>query len=99
VARNAGGKTPGTALDDKGCLVVAEIVESFNTPISEEHAWALCHQAAKCGAGILGNEAQREVCLLVTTSHHLLLHKEGQVHSATFLDPMEHIRGELNLRI
>jgi spire-like protein len=91
------GKTPRTELDDRGCLVVANIVESFGTPISEEHAWALCYQAAKAGIGILGNESQKEACLLVTSMAHLVVHKDGQVTPATFLDLQEHGKGKFSL--
>jgi len=80
---------PSMNLDENGCLVLASIVEAFNTPISEEHAWALSYQVAKCGQAILGNEAQRGACLLVTNMHHLVLHRDGHVHQSTFLDMQE----------
>ena len=91
------GQTPRTELDDQGCLVVADIVESFNTPISEEHAWAICYQAAKCGQGILSNDNQKDSCLLVTSIHHLIIHKDGHVHPATFLDLQENGKGKSSL--
>ena len=34
-------------LDEYGCLSLAEIIECFNAPISEEHAWALIYQCVK----------------------------------------------------
>ena len=34
-------------LDEYGCLSLAEIIKSFNAPISEEHAWALIYQCLR----------------------------------------------------
>lgn len=88
------GPTPKTELDSRGCLVLADIIESFHTPISEEHAWALCYQSAKCGQSILFDPCSRERCFLVTALDQLLLHKDGTVHPDSFLDPMDHGKGK-----
>lgn len=68
-------------LDDKGCVSLMDILISFNAPISEEHAWALCYQCAKCFKNAL--QSDREKCKVVTDLDHVLIHRDGQVHSST----------------
>ena len=38
---------PDVELDEYGCISLAEIIECFNAPISEEHAWALIYQCLR----------------------------------------------------
>ena len=68
-------------LDRNGCITLKNILISFNAPINEEHAWALCYQCSKCFKNSIRNE--RETCLLVSELDHVLLHRDGQVHSNT----------------
>jgi len=76
---------PKCELNSSGWLSLADILASFNAPISEEHAWALSYQCAQCGKSVLRDENTKDDCLLVTEPHHLLLHKDGQVHKDSFL--------------
>lgn len=68
-------------LDVNGCVSLKNILISFNAPINEEHAWALCYQCSKCFKQSIQNE--RERCLLVSELDHVLLHRGGQVHPNT----------------
>ena len=44
---NVKSAVPDVQLDEYGCLSLAEILECFNAPISEEHAWALIYQCLR----------------------------------------------------
>nr|XP_018900947.1 PREDICTED: protein spire-like [Bemisia tabaci] len=68
-------------LDQNKCVSLSDILISFNAPISEEHAWALCYQCAKCFKQ--GWESDRDKCKLVSELDHVLIHQDGHVHSNT----------------
>lgn len=68
-------------LNSDGCVSLKNILKSFNTPINEEYAWALCYQCAKCFQEAF--EEDREKCCSVTDLEHVLLHKDGAVHKNT----------------
>lgn len=78
--------TPRCALDARGCLSLRDILVSFNAPINEQHAWALCYQSAKCLQSCFRRPAPsgsstspgRVFCL--TELEHVLLHRDGHVH-------------------
>ena len=67
-------KKPRCKLDSNDCVNLKDILFSFNGPISQEQAWALCYQAAKAFL----NLSQNEFCELSDMSH-ILLHKDGHV--------------------
>lgn len=73
--------TPKCSLDSNGCVTLQDILISFNAPITEQHAWALCYQCAKCFKNAI--ETDRGRCRVVSKVEHVLIHKEGQVHSNT----------------
>lgn len=73
--------TPRCSLDANGCVSLENILISFNAPISEEHAWALCYQCARCFSNALQSDRKR--CFEVGELEHVLLHKDGQVHPNT----------------
>ncbi|CAF4955655.1 unnamed protein product [Pieris macdunnoughi] len=76
------------ALDAGGRLSLQQILQAFNSNVSEEHAWALCHQAARCFQRCLSSgTSPPPVCFLPTRPSHLLLHADGSVHPDTLLDP------------
>lgn len=65
----------------EGAVNLQDILESFNAPIKEEHAWALCYQCAKCF-----NEAlsyNRDKCCNVSDVSHVWVHGDGTVHAST----------------
>ncbi|CAH2067480.1 unnamed protein product, partial [Iphiclides podalirius] len=84
--RKEGAGAPGTefSLDASDCINLQQILQAFNSTISEEHAWALFYQAAKCFQKCL---AEGSTSYLATEPRHLLLHKDGFVHPNTLLRP------------
>ncbi|XP_061707665.1 protein spire isoform X2 [Cydia pomonella] len=72
------------ALDAAECISLQQILQAFNSTISEEHAWALAYQAARCFQKCL---ADGNTCYLVTEPRHVLLHKDGYVHPNTLVQP------------
>jgi spire-like protein len=73
--------TPKCTLDSNGCVTLQDILISFNAPITEQHAWALCYQCAKCFKNAM--EIDRGRCYIVSKLDHVFIHKDGQVHSNT----------------
>lgn len=71
-------------LDSDLCVSLKNILVSFNTPISEEHAWALVYQFAKCFCSELSDKDNQSK--LVTKPKDVFLHRDGYVHPKTFLD-------------
>ncbi|XP_043469307.1 protein spire [Leptopilina heterotoma] len=67
-------KKPKCKLDSNNCLNLKDVLLSFNGPISQEQAWALCYQAAKTFLNLSQNEYRT-----LSDSSHLLLHKDGSV--------------------
>ncbi|CAB0008172.1 unnamed protein product, partial [Nesidiocoris tenuis] len=72
---------PKCMLDEDHCVSLKDILLSFNAPISEEHAWALCYQCAKCFRNAMRTD--REKCSIVASISEILIHRDGQVHSNT----------------
>lgn len=72
------------SLDAAECITLQQILQAFNSTISEEHAWALFYQAARCFQKCL---AEGSTCYLATEPRHVLLHKDGSVHPSTLLHP------------
>ncbi|KAG8275886.1 actin nucleation factor [Homalodisca vitripennis] len=68
-------------LDENECVSLLDILISFNAPINEEHAWALCYQCAKCFKNAL--QQDRGSCKVVTELEQILLHRDGYVHANT----------------
>lgn len=69
------------ALDKDDCVNLLDILRSFNAPINEEHAWALCFQCAKCFKSAF--ESDRNLCKVVSDLKQVILHREGYVHTNT----------------
>lgn len=64
-----------------GSVCLEEILDSFNAPISEERAWALCYQCAKFFLETLN--VNRSDCYIVVDVNELYLQTDGNVHPAT----------------
>ncbi|KAJ1519989.1 hypothetical protein ONE63_004221 [Megalurothrips usitatus] len=75
------------ALDDNGCVSLLDILNSFNAPINEEHAWALCFQCAVCFKSAV--EGDKNKCVLVDSVDQVFVSKEGTVHPKTLLGSSE----------
>lgn len=69
------------APNEDGAVCLRDILESFNAPIKEEHAWALCYQCAKCFKDALSTN--RNKCCRVTDVAHIWVHGDGTVHQST----------------
>lgn len=89
--KEAAGSPGGTdiALNSADCLNLQQILQAFNSNISEEHAWALFYQASKCYQKCLD---EGTAYYLPTELGHVLLHKDGTVHPGTLM----YIRGKLH---
>lgn len=74
-------------LDDNDCVSLVNIIKSFNTPVSEEHAWALCYQCAKCFKNAFEREPNR--CRVVKNLEEVRIHKDGFIHPSTILNTEE----------
>uniref|UniRef100_A0A0K8SDD1 KIND domain-containing protein n=1 Tax=Lygus hesperus TaxID=30085 RepID=A0A0K8SDD1_LYGHE len=68
-------------LDENHCVSLRDILVSFNSPLTEEHAWALCYQCAKCFRNAMRTD--RGKCRVVTDLSQVLIHRDGHVHSNT----------------
>ena len=71
------------SLDGDGCVCLSDILTSFNAPLSEEQAWALCFECARCFERAVLTD--RDACYLVEKVEHVFLHKDGLVHNKTIL--------------
>ncbi|XP_050667434.1 protein spire homolog 2 isoform X2 [Leptidea sinapis] len=70
------------AADSRGCVSLQQVLAAFSAGVTEQHAWALLYQAARCfqrewTACGGGGSALR----LPLTADHLLLHRDGDVHA------------------
>ncbi len=70
-------------LNADSCLSLRQILGSFGAPVSEEQAWAVVYEAAKCLDACLASKASAPM-KSVTEAHHLMVHSEGFVHPSTF---------------
>ena len=55
-------------------LSLQDILHCFNSPISREQAWALCHQTAKSLSYLPRNDLRE-----LTDASQILLHKDGHI--------------------
>ncbi|XP_012266116.2 protein spire isoform X1 [Athalia rosae] len=88
---------PKCKLNHDNCLSLQDILKSFNGPISQEQAWALCYQCAKCFKtalqpslpGTIATGRNPTGLCDVTELSHVLLHKDGDVHATTIRVPSD----------
>ncbi|XP_076323370.1 protein spire homolog 1-like [Tachypleus tridentatus] len=76
-----GGKTPRCEVDKYGCVRLSSILQTFNAPINEEHAWAVCYQTAKCFLKEWEVDNSKVHCLNETSQ--IRIQKDGTIHSST----------------
>lgn len=67
------------SVDKTVCL--KDILDSFNSPVKEEQAWALCYQCVKFFLECLA--VSRSGWYLVTEVHHIFLQTDGTIHRKT----------------
>ncbi|XP_077295425.1 spire type actin nucleation factor [Arctopsyche grandis] len=88
-SRRVGGGGEGGSghrADSSGCVSLKQVVEAFNAPISEEHAWALLHQGAvsvRASAPVPLPSRRAPDSSPHLQLEHLVLHKDGSVHVRT----------------
>merc|ERR1719419_1206221 len=84
----------GCQLDSDQCLSLEQILQSFSAPISEEHAWAVIHQALQCLSRLLDELARCDTIQLmyaVTNTKHIMINTEGKVHKNTWLSSVNNV--------
>lgn len=95
-ASEAGGQTltedhiQPLILNSNSCVSLEQIIESFNDPIREEHAWAVIYECCKCLQKLYGCPEDRDPrsnVYLVTGSEQIFIHRDGRVHESSFLNP------------
>jgi len=85
---NSGGYQPRLCkLDEDDCVSLADIIRSLNTPVSEEHAWALCYQCAKCFKNAFEREPKK--CRVVKDLEEVRIHRDGYIHPSTIVNGEE----------
>ncbi|KAK1128791.1 hypothetical protein K0M31_019940 [Melipona bicolor] len=67
-------KRPKCKLDANGRLNLEDILLSFNGPVNQEQAWALCYQTAKSMSRLSENNFYE-----ITELSQIVLHKDGDV--------------------
>lgn len=67
------------SVDKTVCL--KDILDSFNSPVKEEQAWALCYQCVKFFLECLA--ISRSGWYSVTEVHHIFLQTDGTIHRNT----------------
>lgn len=66
---------PKCKLDSHGCLNLEDVLLMFDSPVSQERAWALCYQTAK---GLL-YLTENKFCEILEFSQ-IILNKDGSIH-------------------
>lgn len=72
---------PKCKLNSDGSVCLQDILDSFNSFIREEHAWALCYQCAKFFLEVTA--ANPSNCFVVFDVNEVYLQTDGNVHPAT----------------
>ncbi|XP_011861517.1 PREDICTED: protein spire isoform X2 [Vollenhovia emeryi] len=65
---------PKCKLDSHGCLNLRDILLMFDSPISQERAWALCYQIAKSLSHLTENKFYE-----ISELSQIILHKDGDI--------------------
>ena len=80
-------------LNAEMCLNLEKITSSFNSPITEEHAWAIVFECVKCLKDISENnnvsQSSKQKVFIVTNTQQIKIHREGRVHESTFTQDFE----------
>lgn len=65
---------PKCKLDSHGCLNLQDILLMFDSPISQERAWALCYQIANSLSHLTENKFYE-----ISELSQIILHKDGNI--------------------
>lgn len=72
---------PKCKLNSDGSVSLKDILDSFNSSIREEHAWALCYQCAKFFYEATATTPGK--CKIVTDVSEVFLQTDGNIHPNT----------------
>lgn len=70
-------------VNSDGSVCLSDILNSFNAPIKEEHAWALCYQCAKFFSECL--QTRQLTCFIINQVEDVYLLTDGNIHENTVL--------------
>lgn len=82
-------------VNSDGSVCLEDILNSFNTSIREEHAWALCYQCAKYYSDCLSS--RKPDVHIIADVRHVFLQTDGNVHDQTISirgSPRKQLRNE-----
>ena len=79
---DGGSGPPSAATDPSAVVSLSEILQAFSAPISEEQAWAVCHQCAQSAHSVW--QEDRHSCRLVTDLSHVGIRADGTLDPATW---------------
>lgn len=71
-------------VNSDGSVSLKDIIDSFNSSVKEEHAWALCYQCAKYFRECL--QSRKQNCFTITEIQDVFLKTDGNVHEKTISD-------------
>ena len=77
-----GSGPPSAAADPSAVVSLSEILQAFSAPISEEQAWAVCHQCAQAAQSVWLED--RHSCQSVTDTSHVRIRADGTLDPATW---------------
>ncbi|XP_018333310.1 protein spire [Agrilus planipennis] len=69
-------------VNSDGSVSLRDILSSFNSPIREEHAWALCYQCSKYISAVINSNPLSD-CYVPSEIEHIYLQTDGSIHSKT----------------
>ena len=72
-------------LDPSGCLSLEQVIRSFNAPISEEHTFAIVHEAMKCLKAMLKEDYNNSSLSGARSAREIKVAADGTIHPSTFL--------------
>lgn len=68
-------------VNSDGSVCLRDILNSFNSSVKEEHAWALCYQCAKYFSDCI--QTGKQNCCIITEVQHVYLKTDGNIHENT----------------
>ncbi|KAJ8921032.1 hypothetical protein NQ315_015828 [Exocentrus adspersus] len=83
-------------VNSDGSVCLRDILDSFNSSVKEEHAWALCYQCARYLSDCI-QSGRHNNCFIITEVQHVYLKTDGNVHENTVAagpSPRRQLRNE-----
>lgn len=71
-----------TDCDSENCIQLEEILKTFNSPISEDQAWALIYQSIRMYVNLIekADEISLKELRVPVNTKNIKIHKDGLVH-------------------